>query len=294
MKRIGAVLFCMLISVSAIAIEIDEAKFNLGESLFLEKKYQPALSEFDSLMARYPASSYLNKTLYMAAKSAFAIQQYEKSEAYYRQLGEKSTSSVDQKQALFGEAECNYHLKHWEKSASLFLDFALKFPESPVASSALYYAAKSSESIGLTADAKGLYQRIVTKYPGSTYYQEALKQTAGNQQLVTNQPVGLANTNFAITNGISSPVFPAIPGSNQMTNMEQFSNFLTTAASNSFEESNKILMDQAVKENQKRQEEVDRYRSLLELKAKLLEMKEQAIRDKNNLIVNTNVLKGMP
>lgn len=53
-------------------------------------------------------------------------------------------------------------------------------------------------------------------------------------------------------------------------------------------DTNAMLLDQVKTEHRESDEEVDRFRSLLEMKAKLLNLKEQAIREKEKLLMETN------
>ena len=199
-------------------------------------------------------------------------------------MSNKAKDDIEKKQAYFGSAECLYRLRRWNEAAVSFINFAVEFTNSPSRHSALYYAAKSLENAGLSSNAVTIYKNLIADYPGSSYYLEAV-------QRVTELQTGWMEKSFSITTNIIT---------NVNLNTDLLSNITASNISGSNDISTPSMKKDIIKEQEKtntgegysddkkKEEELERFRALIELKAKLLEIKEKAIKEKKDLLYNTN------
>ena len=273
------------------SLTLDKAHYNLAKKLFDEKKYSRSAEEFRQFTEKYPYSVNLHSGYYLAAKSYYLAGDYTNALLYYQKLALKPGNPAEKKQALFGESETRFKMADYREAAASFQTFAVTYPESPAAHAALYYAARSREVLEEWPEAELLYRTLTEDYPESPYLPDAGIRLANcnarmEEQLLTSQSSvafssasSLAATNLA-ESASSAPLTNIVWISNEFVGTQQ-NNCETNDGASSLEN-----------ETRKKEEELERYRALLELKAKLLKIKERVVRDKNDLILSDTLTNG--
>lgn len=312
---IPVMLFIMFCATAAFSAEIDTAKFKLAEKMYQGKNYRGALKELGDLIQNYPYSAQYQKALYYTAKSYFALKDYEQSARFFGVLEKKSSKDTDKRLALFGLGESLYKLKRWKEAAVAFMNFGIRYKNSPAAPAAYYYAALSLEAMNLQADAVSVYRSILSEFPSSAYYAEAAKKIDGIEKssMRTNAIDISDNALNVIDLSVSAPSITNIVIltnsyfiSNSQTVQPVPQNMVITDMTEGPEtrgptvitqqilviDTNELNLQKEYEANKKKEEEIERFRSLIELKAKLLEIKEKALREKKDAIIENSEDEG--
>jgi tetratricopeptide (TPR) repeat protein len=306
----GSILIIVLGVALSFGAEIDGAKFKLAEKLYNQKNYPSALTELKDVIQNYPYSPYYSKALYYTARSYFETKDFLPAARYFALAEKKSQKDSDKRLSLFGLGESLYQLKKWNDSAVTFMNFAIRYKDSPAAPAALYYSAQSLEAMNLQAEARSVYQTLLSQYPASTYAPIALKKLGmiESSSKKTNaidisdnalnvidlkQDIRNMTNTIILTNTLfqTNQPFPQyVQPVNQnppldVTNYIEISNQTIVTQQVLMLDTNEIELQKEYRENVKKEEEIDRFRSLIELKAKLLEIKEKALDEKKNEII---------
>lgn len=323
MKKIcGSILLIAFSCAVVFAAEIDIAKFSLAEKMYQNKNYKAALKELKDLILNYPYSAQYQKALYYTAKSHYALQDYDQSARYFSVLEKKSKKETDKRLALFGLGESQFKLKRWKDAAVSFMNFGLLYKNSPAAPAAFYYSGQALEAMNLQADAVSVYRTIVSEYPSSTYYAQALKKIDGIDRspkrtntidisenalnvidLSDHTPsmtniVILTNTLFLSNSQNAPQTVQPVPQTILITNITETpdqpegSNPTIITQTIMMLDTNEMVLQKEYEANKKKEEEIERFRSLIELKAKLLEIKEKALQEKKDAILGNTEDEG--
>lgn len=299
----------LLISTTVLfAITLDEARFKLAEKFYNKKKYEQAIEEWNFLINNYPLSPYYKASLIYTAKSYYYLNRFEKSLDTYQRLENDHLNENEKKICIFGKAENYYKLKQYKKAGELFKEFAINYSSSPVHHASLYYAGKSYLAIGQRPEALVFFESIVSNYPCSPYYNEAKNILGSKEKEVkpikvakvdkTLKPTIYQKTNIIeITNRIEESFYEYHTITNIITNYETnailLSNQLVLTQLVQTEDTNAIMIRQLEEENRRKKEELERYKTLVELKARLLDLKEKALKEKNDILYDyTNFTEG--
>ncbi len=304
LKKTAAVfpllLACLALSGALFAIGLDTAKFRLAEKFYNQNNHRKALDECRDLIANHPYSGHVPRALLIAGKSSLALNDFEKASRYFSVLEKRAVKESDKRQALFGFAQSSYRLGRWKDAAVAYMNFGMRYKDSPVAPAALFYAGRSLDAMNLQGDAQSVYQTLAREYPGSPYAREARTPAASpeppSRPAVPETPdlnvVDLSGalrtiTNTVVITNLFQPDGPAqFPETREDYSVRrvEISNTVVLTQTVVMIDTNEQELERAYRENRRTEEEIDRFRALVELKAKLLEMKEKAVREKNELL----------
>lgn len=293
MKRAVFLFFILLTST----VRIEDAHFNLAKKWYDEKKFDKAAKEFEEIFNKYPFYESNNTVLYYAGKSYFNIKDYKKSIYFFDKLYVNSKREVEKRQSTFELGKSYFFSGNYAKALLFFQEFISKYNNSPVMHAAIYYAANSNEKIGRRTEAILLYDFLIQSYPDSPYVNNAKNSInsllnvsycdskKSNIKIEDKAKVEVEKKEIIITNVISITNEFVYEKTNTYTNVFDFSVSKEREISTNTElkiedENEKILLEALKKENLKGEEELRRYQQLIELKNRLLRMKQELIEEK--------------
>ncbi|MGC8765524.1 MAG: tetratricopeptide repeat protein [Brevinematia bacterium] len=283
------------------SMSIEEANFNLAKKWYDEKKYEKSAKEFEEISKKYPFYENYNSVLYYAGKSYFYIKNYDKALYFFEKLYPLTKNNIEKRQASFELAKTYYFKENYKKSIQFFNEFITKYPDSPVIHAALYYLANANEKSGRIIEAEMLYYMLTQNYPQSPYYLSASKSleeiSRKKRGILAREKLADNKTNITIiTNYETLPII--ITNVIYLTNKEKIeeTNILvltqntinitlkTNQEKSEFYE-DEDLLNALKKENLKGEEELKRYQEIIELKGRLLKMKEKLLEEKKGMVI---------
>ncbi len=293
-------LFILTSLILFTSMSIEEANFNLAKQWYEEKKYEKSAREFEEISKKYPFYEKY-KVLYYAGKSYFAIKNYEKALYFYERLYAIAQNEIEKRQSTFELAKTYYFTKKYLVAIRLFNEFIVRYSDSPVMHATLYYSASANEKLGKTLEASLLYKTLIENYPSSPYADEAkislekiqdrwgkitFTEVKTNEHIVTNyekQLIIITNvvylTNTENTNTIGY-VSISTQSLENKTNEQIISNEKKPEL---YEDAD--LLNALKKENLKGEEEIKRYKEIIELKNRLLKIKEKLLEEKKGMVI---------
>jgi|GEM_PF-2303455 tetratricopeptide (TPR) repeat protein len=262
-------LFCIL-SLSSISLE--EATFQYIQNLSTKKRFTEVITESRSFLNRFPLSSFYPRVAILGGEAAYKEKNYYLGKYFFEQAFQKAKETIDLRQSLLGMAKCNYKLGMYSEAARLFETYTKEFDDPIVNPAALYYAQVCALSEGRREEAQRYQQILAQRYPDSPYLnalvipstptppsQNSVATTAPEPQKQTPTSLNEVSLNMPPLTTQQTP-----PTTLTLTNWVTISNQVSSPPP-----TNTI----SINEN-------ERLLSLLEIKAKLLKLKDKALNDK--------------
>jgi len=261
-------------------ISLDEATAGYIRTLYHQKRSTEVTTEARSFLSRFPLSPFFGEVAVMGGESAYREKNYYLGRYFFEQAFKKTKEQHLLRQSLLGMAKCTYKMGAYEEAARFFETYAREFDDPLVNPVALYYAAVCALASGRTEDATRYREWLTLRYPDSPYIgliTAPPARTAPSPQPVTSSPQDRGKGGVAVSppgrEGGSSTlnevgfVMPRL--ATNTTNILIITNIVTITTTNEVrgENTNVAL---AMNEN-------DRYLSLLEVKARLLQLKAQTL-----------------
>lgn len=100
--------------------------FEEGDKLYREKRFKPALAEWDRLLELHPQTKYRLVTLYNSALALEKLGRHAESIERYRKVMQESPRSRDAIDAAFRTGECLAKLGKWREVTDLFTPLLLR------------------------------------------------------------------------------------------------------------------------------------------------------------------------
>lgn len=175
MKLFLAVWAVLLLSS---AVRIDEASYKLARNLYEQKRYPEAAAEFDSLIAKFPASRFHNIALYYGGLSWLNAGDPARSQILFARLYKAADQPLQKELAWYGLGQSYYHQKKYANTINTYQQFLTAYPDSDKADRVLYFLGRSWEERGEASKARPYYQQILSYYPRSPLASLAQKRIA--------------------------------------------------------------------------------------------------------------------
>lgn len=154
------------------------AQYNLGYSLFQQRRYDAAKKAFQNAID----SRTLDKSLLADAYNRIGDTQYytgdytAAEQSYSQSAGSSQQGSTDY--ALYQKAMMAGLNKQYQSKADQLEDLLRKHPESSVAPAAMLERGNALATLGKTKEATSAYAQLTTKYPHTAEARKAMLQTA--------------------------------------------------------------------------------------------------------------------
>ncbi|URA10968.1 tetratricopeptide repeat protein [Thermospira aquatica] len=258
------------------SVSIEEATAQYIYSLYQKHRYTDVTVEVRNFLSRYPLSSLYIPVAIIGGEAAYKDKNYNLGRYFFEQAFKKAKQPHQVKQSLLGMAKCSYKLGLYQEAAKLFESYAREFDDPVVTPAVLYYAQVCALAANDQENAQRYQQWHASRYPESPYL--SLLASASSR-----------DTSFSIEHSVkSSPeekeqkkespplneVSFSMPSS-ETSNTILLTNWVVVTTTNTFTNEKATEKEQTLA----LVEENNRYLSLLEVKAKLLQLKARALDD---------------
>jgi TolA-binding protein len=156
----------------------DNALYDLGLMSYEDKKIAAAKQYFERVTTGYPASDVLPDAYEMLGECLFAEGNYEPAlTAYGRAVAQTAARPEVKANATFQIAWCFYRTSHFKEAADQFSKFSSEYPGDPRVDEASYWMAESEYEAGDYKSALAYYQRLLGR--GGTARREEVMYGVG-------------------------------------------------------------------------------------------------------------------
>ncbi len=284
-KSLSALL-CILsflaFALSTSAISIEEATTQYIYTLYQKQRYTDVTVEARNFLGRYPMASSYATVAILGGEAAYKDKNYHLGRYFFEQAFKKTKNPPQVKQSLLGMAKCSYKLGLYEEAARLFESYAREFDDPVVTPAVLYYAQVCALAAGDHENAQRYRQWHTSRYPESPYLSLLASPSStppeDTQPAIQSSPTPLAQAKESPKpqpplNEVPFSM-PSLP-STETTNLIILTNWVTLTTTNVFTNQQTSPKGQTLPT----MEENARYLSLLEVKAKLLQLKARTLDD---------------
>ncbi|MCX7883395.1 MAG: hypothetical protein N2314_09270 [Brevinematales bacterium] len=260
-------LFLLMIACITSTVSLDEATANYIHALYQKKRYTEVMTEVRSYLSRFPLSAFFSEVAILGGEAAYKEKNHYLSRYFFEQAFKNTKNTRLLKQSLLGMAKSSYKIGSYQEAAKLFETYVTEFDDPLVNPAALYYAAVCAIASGNSSEASRYQSWLAREYPDSPYI-----------SLLTS-PLPSSSSPSHPTKETTSPTPPssslnevafAMPHilQRETTNTVIITNWihLTTTNETPSSPSRTLTLDDNT-----------RYLSLLEVKARLLQLKAKAL-----------------
>ncbi len=149
-------------------LAFDRALYQKSRAYFELQQFAPAGQALQTLLQRFPNSSYANTAQYLAGESAYALQQWETAAAHFDAALTTEPNGEYASTARLRLADCHLNLQRWPDAAQHFNTFLTDYSEHPLTYQARFGLAWSLENQGKAEDALKHYRDVTKTHQGPT------------------------------------------------------------------------------------------------------------------------------
>ncbi|MFN3659730.1 MAG: tetratricopeptide repeat protein [Brevinematales bacterium] len=247
-------------------ISLDEATANYIHNLYQKKRYTEVMTETRTYLTRFPLSSFFASVALLGGEAAYKEKNYHLGRYFFEQAFKKTKDKNLLRQSLLGMAKCTYKTGAYQDAAKLFETYVTEFDDPLVNPAALYYASVCALASSNFSEASRYQRWLADQYPDSPYL-SLLSDISSPPS-----PQSFPSASTKTSNEISLNKVPlAIPQLIQenTTNTIIITNWITLTTTNQITNTASPPVSSP--------DENSRYLSLLEVKAKLLQLKSQTL-----------------
>ncbi|MFN4216047.1 MAG: tetratricopeptide repeat protein [Brevinematales bacterium] len=256
----------LVIVFSQGAISLDEATANYIHNLYQKKSYTEVMTETRTYLTRFPLSSLFASVAILGGESAYKEKNYYLGRYFFEQAFKKTKDKNLLRQSLLGMAKCTYKTGAYQDAAKLFETYVTEFDDPLVNPAALYYAYVCALASGNPSEATRYQRWLADQYPDSPYL-SLLSDISSPTSPQSSSSASTGTSNEVSLNKVPLTV-PQLVQENT-TNTIIITNWITLTTTNQITN----IASQPVSST----DENSRYLSLLEVKAKLLQLKSRTL-----------------
>ncbi len=141
-----------------------KSHFQLGQSCYLQGKYDEALDHYGKIIISHSESEAYWPALYWKCKSLIAKGDYEKAVPVLRSLKGSDSAEINRDMILMSLGACYRGMKDHENAEASYRALIDSTPDSQWISSAYLLLGRSLQDRGKLEEAKNLYQRVIKDY----------------------------------------------------------------------------------------------------------------------------------
>ena len=159
-KRIN-ILRVLSYGLSQQADNKDEVLYWRAETYLKENKYADAQRDYQTVIERYPQSTYVPQALYSFGWSFFEEKKFDQAKAVFSLLVSKFPGHQLSEDALLKVAECDYNTGRLSDAIKHFEVFSSRYPKSNYSCEVNFNIAESFYYLGQYESASGYYEKAV-------------------------------------------------------------------------------------------------------------------------------------
>jgi len=149
-------------------IAFDRVLYQKSRAHFELKQFADAGQTLDTLLQRFPESSYANGAAYLAGESAYALQQWEAAAGHFNAALTAAPKGDFASTARLRLADCHLQLQRWPDAVDHFTAFLSDHTEHALVYQARFGLAWSLENQGKTDAALKHYRVVTNTHKGPT------------------------------------------------------------------------------------------------------------------------------
>ncbi len=150
-----------------------KSHFQLGQSYYLQGKYDKALEHYGKIIISYSDDETYWPARYWKCRSLIAKGDYQEAMTALRSLGKSRSGKIGMDMILMSLGNCYLGMKDYEHAATTYRSLIESAPDSRRIPSAYLLLAKSLQSLGKLEEAKGFYRKVIESYGQSIEAQQA-------------------------------------------------------------------------------------------------------------------------
>ncbi len=248
------------------SISLDEATANYIHTLYQKKRYTEVMTETRTYLTRFPLSSFFASVAILGGESAYKEKNYHLGRYFFEQAFKKTKDKNLLRQSLLGMAKCTYKMGAYQDAAKLFETYASEFDDPIVNPAVLYYASVCALASGNPTEASRYQKWLADQYPESPYL--SLLSDVSSPPIPPSSPsISPATSSQPSLNEVPLAMPQLVQETT--TNRIILTNWITLTATNQV--TNTVIQPLSSAD------ENSRYLSLLEVKAKLLQLKSRTL-----------------
>jgi TolA-binding protein len=165
-------LFVLVAAIFSIADKAED-QFNFATGLMIKKEYELAVSEFRSLLQKYPDFKFADLAWFRLGETLYKLGDKAEAEKAFRKVITAYPASEKVSASYFRLAQIVSARDHKE-AAQLYRTIVEKFPADPLAESAMYGCGEELFQVEDWDGAIKAYSEVLVKWPNGTYAPSAM------------------------------------------------------------------------------------------------------------------------
>ncbi|NQV26874.1 MAG: tetratricopeptide repeat protein [Rhodopirellula sp.] len=163
----------------------DKAQHYLGTCLLQEKKYEPAIKAFNTVVTKFPKFELLDQSMVNLGIAQYGLAQasekpadFANAERTLKTFQERFPKSPLVARALYYRGESLYQQKQLDAAARVYAELLQKFPQNELAADASYALGVTQEALKQTVAAEATFADFAKRFPNNPLITEVQMRQA--------------------------------------------------------------------------------------------------------------------
>jgi len=166
-------LVLVIFSVSALGAQETDAKLQEGKSLYLQGRYEQALTILRDILLNPNAQSSFGEASFWIGKNLMAEARLEEAAKAFELFIANYPDNANQAEAVYQIGRIYFLQGEYQKALQTLARFIEKYPQSPLIANAYYWSGESLYAAARLDEAKDLFNLLIQKYPESSKLEAA-------------------------------------------------------------------------------------------------------------------------